>query len=133
MPVFVEREIHEFLGAERPHVRFAAGENRAIAQLAVDLTKEHAGDQVFADKAPRHDDPTKSRLAQMPDFIVFLGDELPYDEAGLDIKIWPIPEGDIDDPEFVADIDYRVLYMLGRMGIKPVSGAEIPEERPAGS
>lgn len=43
IPVLVEREVREFFGAHRIHVRFAAGNNHALAKAAADLTKKHAG------------------------------------------------------------------------------------------
>ena len=39
VPLLVEREVREYFGAHRLHVRFAAGTNNALAQAAAELTR----------------------------------------------------------------------------------------------
>ena len=59
----------------------------------------------------------------MPDYIVFLGREVERDEAGKDIKIWDIPAADTVEQarELADDLEARVLYMLNKLGIDPVT------------
>lgn len=54
----------------------------------------------------------------MPDYIVYLGRDLGYDEAGKDIKIWDIePATAVEETRELADgLGSRVLYMLGKLG-----------------
>lgn len=54
VPLLVEREVREYFGAHRLHVRFAAGTNNALAQAAAELTRKHAGEALFVDTAVAH-------------------------------------------------------------------------------
>ena len=123
IPVLVEREVKEYFGGHRIHVRFSAGTNHALAEKVVKLTKEQAGDALLADAAHSHTevDPN-NRMVSMPDFIVYLGRDIPRDEAGKDIKIWDIAEANTEEEkrELHDDLEARVLYMLNRLGIDPV-------------
>lgn len=148
-PVLVEREVHEIFGAPRIHVRFAAGANHDLAQAAVQLTRKHAGTQLRVDAAVAHpensDDSHLAHVLQergmvedqhnyldnvrtvaMPDYIVYLGADLPRDEAGKDVKIWDIAQAQTveETRELLDDLEARVLYMLGRMGMSPVTSAD---------
>ena len=96
VPLLVEREVREYFGAHRLHIRFAAGTNNALAQAAAELTRKHAGEALFVDTAVAHPEneaeghlahvmnergmgeaPNKYldevRTVAMPDYIVFLG------------------------------------------------------------
>ncbi|ATZ08816.1 TPA: protein tyrosine phosphatase [Corynebacterium striatum] len=130
IPVLVEREVKEYFGGHRIHVRFSAGTNHALAEKVVELTKEQAGDALLADAAHFHTevDPN-NRMVSMPDFIVYLGREIPRDEAGKDIKIWDIAAANTpeEERELIDDLGARVLYMLGKLGIEPV-GDKAPVE-----
>lgn len=66
------------------------------------------------------------RTVSMPDFIVYLGRELPRDEAGKDIKIWDIPQAESleETRDLADDLEARVLYMLNRLGIEPITERE---------
>lgn len=145
VPVLVEREVMEYFGEHRIHVRFAAGTDHALAEAVVELTKKHAGDALLVDAAvshpenedaghmshvlaerglsegqPRHFD--DARTVAMPDFIVYLGRDVHRDEAGKDVKIWDIlPAETVEQTrELADDLEARVLYMLGKLGIDPV-------------
>lgn len=136
IPIFVEREAEEFFGAGRPHVRFAAGDNYALADLAVELSREHGGTGIEVDAV--HQLAERESLADMPDFLVYLGADLAQDEslsqAAHDVHIWHVDAAasasDLS-ADVVKDMEYRVLYMLGRLGIEPVTGATVPTQRPA--
>lgn len=141
--VLVEREAIEFFGAHRVHVRFAAGLNTDLVTAAIALTKKHAGDALVVDGAVSHpENETESHMAyvlgergldargrhvedvrtvSMPDYIVYLGADAPRDEAGKDIKIWPIAHAESMEQtrELADDLEARVLYMLNKLGIKP--------------
>lgn len=68
-------------------------------------------------------------MVSMPDFIVYLGREIPRDEAGKDVKIWDIAAANTpeEERELIDDLGARVLYMLGKLGIEPV-GDKAPVE-----
>ncbi|HCG3140479.1 TPA: protein tyrosine phosphatase [Corynebacterium striatum] len=123
IPVLVEREVKEYFGEHRLHVRFSAGAKQALAQEVVELAKKYAGDALLVDAAAPHEeaDP-EGRMVAMPDFIVYLGRDIPRDEAGKDIKIWDIAEANTEEEkrELHDDLEARVLYMLNRLGIDPV-------------
>lgn len=144
VPVMVEREVQEIFGTRRIHVRFSAGTNHALAQAAVALTKKHAGNALFVDAAVAHPEHSEEghiahvlaerglgeqtpnyladvRTVSMPDYIVFLGREVPRDEAGKDVKIWDIAAAESveETRELADDLEARVLYMLGKLGIEP--------------
>ena len=146
VPLLVEREVRDYFGAHRLPVRFAAGTNNALAQAAAELTRKHAGEALFVDTAVAHPEneaeghlahvmnergmgeaPNKYldevRTVAMPDYIVFLGREVDRDEAGKDIKIWDIPAADTVEQarELADDLEARVLYMLNKLGIDPVT------------
>ena len=146
IPVLVEREVREFFGAHRIHVRFAAGNNHALAKAAADLTKKHAGEALYVDTAAAHPEndgndhlahvmsergmgqaPKKYleevRTVAMPDYIVYLGREVERDEAGKDIKIWDIAPAETVEQarELADDLEARVYYMLNKLGIDPVT------------
>lgn len=146
IPVLVEREVREFFGAHRIHVRFAAGDNHALAKAAADLTKKHAGEALYVDTAVAHPEndgnghlahvmsergmgqaPKKYleevRTVAMPDYIVYLGREVERDEAGKDIKIWDIAPAETVEQarELADDLEARVYYMLNKLGIDPVT------------
>lgn len=146
VPVMVERELSEYFGQHRVHVRFASGADRSLAAAAVALTKKHAGDALYVDAAATHpenlsdshmahvlgerglgEDPARYldevRTVAMPDYIVYLGRDLERDEAGKDIKIWDIePATTVEETrELADDLEARVLYMLGKLGIEPIS------------
>lgn len=146
VPVMVEREVREHFGNHRIHVRFAAGADHALAQAAVALTKKYAGEALLVDAAVAHpeNDPDSHmahvlqergmaehpdryledlRLVTIPDYIVYLGREIPRDEAGKDIKIWDIATAETveETRELADDLGARVLYMLNRLGIEPIS------------
>ncbi|MCQ9343062.1 three-helix bundle dimerization domain-containing protein [Corynebacterium kozikiae] len=144
IPVFVEREANEYFGEHRIHVRFAAGTNAALANAAVALTKKYAGEALYVDAAashpenaaighmqkvfnerglaaaPRHTNDV--RTVAMPDFIVFLGTDAPRDEAGKEVKVWPVAKAETleQSRELADDLEARVLYMLNKLGISPV-------------
>lgn len=148
VPVLVERDVTEFFGEHRLHVRFAAGDDPALAKAAVALTKQYAGDALVVDSAvepaedlgdshvahvlqerglysaSRHLD--NVRTVAMPDFIVFLGADVPRDEAGKDVKIWDISRANTveETRELLDDLEARVLYMLNKLGIEPVEAHE---------
>ncbi|MDK8875639.1 hypothetical protein [Corynebacterium striatum] len=128
------------------HVRFAFGEDPSLAAAAVALTKKCAGDALYVDAAATHPEnplgfpygtrPRRARLGRgparyldevrtvaMPDYIVYLGCDLERDEAGKDIKIWDIePTTTVEETRELADgLDSRVLYVLGKLGIEPIS------------
>lgn len=128
------------------HVRFASGEDPSLAAAAVALTKKCAGDALYVDAAATHSENlSDSHLAHvlgerglgegparyldevctvaMPDYIVYLGCDLERDEAGKDIKIWDIePTTTVEETrELADDLDSRVLYVLGKLGIEPIS------------
>lgn len=146
VPVMVEREVREHFGNHRIHVRFAAGADHALAQAAVALTKKYAGDALLVDAAVAHPENESDshmahvlqergmaehpdryledlRLLTIPDYIVYLGRDLPHDEAGKDIKIWDIATAETveETRELADDLGVRVLYMLNRLGIEPIS------------
>lgn len=104
IPVLVEREVKEYFGGHRIHVRFSAG--LFLGQFNSLLRK-----------------------VSMPDFIVYLGRDIPRDEAGKDIKIWDIAAANTpeEERELIDDLGARVLYMLGKLGIEPV-GDKAPVE-----
>lgn len=143
VPVLVGREVREFFGEPRLHVRFAAGANSELANAAMALTVKHAGDALFVDTAVAHpenaedshmsfvlgerglaDNSTRYldevRMVHMPDFIVYLGRDVVRDEAGRDIKIWDIADATTveETRELADDLEARVLYMLDKLGIK---------------
>lgn len=132
IPIFVQREAEEFFGAARPHVRFAAGDNHALAERAVELTVKHGGSSIEADAV--HILEGRKSLAEMPNFLVYLGADVAADgahaQAAHDVHIWHV---DTSGSAIAAedDLEYRVLYMLGRLGIEPVTGAPVPTQRPA--
>ena len=72
--------------------------------------------------APHEEADPEGRMVEMPDFIVYLGRDIPRDEAGKDIKIWDIAEANTEEEkrELHDDLEARVLYMLNRLGIDPV-------------
>ena len=132
--------------AHRIHVRFAAGNNHALAKAAADLTKKHAGAALYVDTAAAHPEndgndhlahvmsergmgqaPKKYleevRTVAMPDYIVYLGREVERDEAGKDIKIWDIAPAETVEQarELADDLEARVYYMLNKLGIDPVT------------
>ena len=82
VPLLVEREVREYFGAHRLHIRFAAGTNNALAQAAAELTRKHAGE-----------------------------------------ALWDIPAADTVEQarELADDLEARVLYMLNKLGIDPVT------------
>ncbi|TKW70202.1 MAG: protein tyrosine phosphatase [Staphylococcus hominis] len=146
VPVMVEREVREHFGGHRIHVRFAAGADHALAQAAVALTKKYAGDALLVDAAVAHPENESDshmahvlqergmaehpdryledlRLLTIPDYIVYLGRDLPRDEAGKDIKIWDIATAETveETRELADDLGARVIYMLNRLGIEPIS------------
>ena len=146
VPVLVQREVADFFGEPRIHVRFAAGANAELAQAAMELTKKHAGDALYVDTAVSHPenaehshiafvmsergigDGTKRyldevRTIHMPDFIVYLGRDVERDEAGREIKIWDIAEATTVEQtrELADDLEARVLYMLNKLGIEPIT------------
>ncbi|MDY3128201.1 MAG: protein tyrosine phosphatase [Corynebacterium sp.] len=145
VPVLVEREAMEFFGTRRLHVRFAAGHNNELADAAVALTKKHAGEELYVDAAASHPENGTAghlghvlterglvnaerrlddvRTVAMPDYIVYLGAEVPRDEAGKEVKIWPISNADTleETRELADDLEARVLYMLNNLGIKPAN------------
>lgn len=145
LPVLVEREVNSFFGEHRPHVRFAAGSDHALAHAAAVLTERLAGDALFVDTATVHPENeggtriehvlaerglgeapseavAESRMVAMPDYIIFLGAEVPRDEAGKEIKIWDLPKGtDLESSrELADDLEARVFYMLNKLGITPL-------------
>lgn len=149
VPVMVEREVKDYFGEHRMHVRFSAGTNHSLAQAAVALTRKHAGNALHVDAAVAHPEHTEEghmahvlgergmgeqdrnyldevRTVSMPDFIVYLGRELPRDEAGKDIKIWDIPQAESleETRDLADDLEARVLYMLNRLGIEPITERE---------
>ena len=146
VPVMVEREVRECFGTHRIHVRFSAGTDHALAQAAVALTKKYSGNALLVDAAVAHpeNDPDSHmahvlqergmaehpdryvedlRLVTIPDYIVYLGREVPRDEAGKDVKIWDIATAETveETRELADDLGARVLYMLNRLGIEPIS------------
>ena len=147
LPVLIEREVTEYLGDHRLHVRFAAGADHSLAHAAAVLTQRLAGEALYVDTATQHpengadtridqvlaerglgEDPSEAisetRMVTMPDFIIFLGREVPRDEAGKEIKIWDLPTGEADDiqgsRELADDLEARVFYMLNKLGITPL-------------
>ncbi len=145
IPVLVEREVSEFFGSHRIHVRFSAGANHHLAAAAVALTRRYAGDALVVDAAVAHPENDaeghmahvlserglgegperyfdEARTIAMPDFIVYLGRDIAREEAGKDIKIWDIaPAATVEETrELADDLEARVLYMLGKLGIEPV-------------
>ncbi|APT93808.1 hypothetical protein CPHO_11570 [Corynebacterium phocae] len=62
----------------------------------------------------------------MPDYIVYLGRDIKRDEAGRDIKIWDLPAaGSMEETrELADDLEARVLYMLNRLEIAPVTAGQ---------
>ncbi|WP_211272756.1 protein tyrosine phosphatase [Corynebacterium phocae] len=149
IPVIVEREMAEHFGAHRIHVRFASGSNPDLAAAAVALTKKHAGDALVVDAAVAHPENAATshlssvlkergvgagreryleerRLVDMPDYIVYLGRDIKRDEAGRDIKIWDLPAaGSMEETrELADDLEARVLYMLNRLEIAPVTAGQ---------
>lgn len=146
VPVLVEREVRDFFGEPRLHVRFAAGANSELANAAMALTIKHAGDALFVDTAVAHPENAEDshmayvlgerglaedskryldevRMVHMPDFIVYLGRDIVRDEAGREIKIWDISEATTveETRELADDLEARVLYMLGKLGIEPIT------------
>lgn len=146
VPVMVEREVREHFGAHRIHVRFAAGADHALAQAAVALTKKYAGEALLVDAALAHPENEANshmahvlsergmaehpdryledlRLVTIPDYIVYLGRDIPRDEAGKDIKIWDIATAETveETRELADDLGARVHYMLNRLGIEPIA------------
>ena len=146
VPVMVEREVREHFGNHRIHVRFAAGNDNALAQAAVALTKKYAGSALLVDAAVTHPENEADshmahvlqergiaehphryledlRLLTIPDYIVYLGRDIPRDEAGKDIKIWDISRAKTveETRELADDLGARVHYMLNRLGIEPIS------------
>ena len=143
--VLVEREVMEYFGAHRNHVRFAAGLNTDLVKAAIALTKKHAGDALIVDGAVSHPENHseghmayvlgerglsagerhvhEARTVTIPDYIIYLGADVPRDEAGKDIKIWPIAHAqDMEQTrELADDLEARVLYMLNKLGITPQS------------
>lgn len=143
--VLVEREVTEYFGEHRYHVRFAAGLNADLVNAVIALTKKHAGDALVVDGAVSHpENLTESHMAyvmgergldaqarhlednrtvSMPDYIVYLGADVPRDEAGKEIKIWPIAQAETMEQtrELADDLEARVLYMLNKLGITPLS------------
>jgi len=143
--VLVEREVMEYFGAHRNHVRFAAGLNTDLVKAAIALTKKHAGDALVVDGAVSHpENQTEGhmsyvlgergldaherhvedvRTVSMPDYIIYLGADVPRDEAGKHIKIWPIAHAeDVEQTrELADDLEARVLYMLNKLGITPLT------------
>lgn len=65
----------------------------------------------------------EARTVTIPDYIIYLGADTPRDEAGKDIKIWPIAHAqDMEQTrELADDLEARVLYMLNKLGITPQS------------
>ena len=57
-------------------------------------------DALLADAAHFHTevDPN-NRMVSMPDFIVYLGRDIPRDEAGKDVKIWDIAAANTPEEE----------------------------------
>lgn len=148
VPVLVERDVTQYFGDHRLYVRFSAGDDHALANAAVALTKKYAGDALVVDAAvehpenfsvshmdhvlkeqglspsPRHLDHV--RTVAMPDYIVYLGVDVPRDEAGKEVKVWDVFKADTVDAtrELFDDLEARVLYMLNKMGITPLDEHE---------
>lgn len=145
VPVLVEREVREHFGDARPHVRFAAGQDHALARVAAVMTRTMAGGALYVDTAREHPEnagdsqlnhvmaerglsadnvnaATDVRMVEIPDYIVYLGREVPRDEAGKDVKIWDITRGDSleSSRELADDLQAHVQHMLNRLGIEPV-------------
>ena len=125
VPLLVEREVRDYFGAHRLHVRFAAGTNNALAQAAAELTRKHAGEALFVDTAVAHpENEAEGHLAHvMNERGMGEAPNKYLDEAGKDIKIWDIPAADTVEEarELADDLEARVLYMLNKLGIDPVA------------
>lgn len=145
VPVMVEREVREHFGPHRIHVRFAAGTDHSLTQAAVALTQKYAGEALLVDAAVAHPEnesvshmahvlqerglaehPDRYledlRLVATPDYIVYLGRDIPRDEAGKDVKVWDIATAETveETRDLADDLGARVIYMLHRLGIEPI-------------